>query len=304
MVIGVIWYVLGAKHLGDAGAYHEPEPGARAREVRRLWLMLGAGVALVAVIALLNSAGTITLTAERLAGYGGITIGGLAILYFIYMLLHGGLEGAERKRVGVIFVLFLFSAIFWSGFEQAGSSLNLVAQRLTDRVVMGWEFPASWFQSVNAFFIVALAPVFAWLWVALGKREPSSPAKFAIGLVLLGLGFLVLVWGTMMAASGEQISPAWLIVTYFLHTTGELCLSPVGLSTVTKLAPQRMVGQMMGVWFMSISLGSLIGGQIAGKFEVLPLPQLFGAVFLTTAGSGLVLLLFAKPIRRMMGGVH
>jgi len=210
----------------------------------------------------------------------------------------------EKKRVAVIFVLFIFSALFWSGFEQAGSSLNLVAERLTDRVYFGWEMPASWFQSVNPLWIITLAPVFAWLWVKLGKYEPSSPAKFAIGLILMGSGFLVLVWATAIAQTGVEVSPMWLVVTYLLHTCGELSLSPVGLSMVTKLAPKRMVGQMMGVWFMSISLGNLMAGLVAGYFEAMALPTLFGAVAATAIGGGLILFLLVPMLRKLMSGVH
>jgi POT family proton-dependent oligopeptide transporter len=167
--------------------------------------------------------------------------------------------------------------------------------------------PASFLQSVNPILIIALAPVFAWLWVALSKRriEPSAPAKFSLGLILLGLGFGVMVWASVLTlGQTKQVGPHWLILTYLFHTCGELCLSPVGLSTVTKLAPHRKVGQMMGIWFMSISLGNLMAGLVAGKFESLPLPQLFGAVFATTAGAGLILALLIKPIRRLMGDVH
>jgi len=172
--------------------------------------------------------------------------------------------------------------------------------------MFGWQVPASFFQSINALFVISLAPVFAWLWVRLSKRglEPSSPAKFAIGLTLLGLGFVVMVGASLAAAGGVRVSPLWLVLTYLLHTLGELSLSPVGLSTVTKLAPQRQVGQMMGVWFMATSLGNLIAGQVAGQFEAMPLPQLFGTVAAVAIGMGVVLALFVKPLRRLMGGVH
>jgi proton-dependent oligopeptide transporter, POT family len=308
MVLGVVQYVLGDRHLGEAGlkpnaAYSDGSAGGRTSPL--------AGIGLVGVLALflamMQLFGVVDLTtAVGLAGAGGVIIVSLALFYFGYMFVAGGLDAVERKRLGVIAVLFLFSAFFWSGFEQAGSSLNLFAERLTDRTIAGWEMPASWLQSVNSVFIISLAPVFAWLWVWLSRRnaEPSSPAKFALGLIFLGLGFLVMVGASVRAEAGAQVLPTWLILTYLLHTIGELCLSPVGLSTVTKLAPHRMVGQMMGVWFMSISLGNLMAGQVAGQFERLPLPQLFGAVTATAIVSGVVLALFTRPIRRLMGGVH
>jgi len=213
--------------------------------------------------------------------------------------------GVEWKRIGAICVLFFFSALFWAAFEQAGSSLNLFADRVSRNTFLGFAFPSSWYQAVNSFFIITLAPVLAWLWIRLGKRDPSSPAKFTYGLVFVGLGFLLLVPASMIASPPDRlVSPMWLVGVYLLHTIGELCLSPVGLSVVTKLAPPRIVGSMMGVWFLSLSLGNKIGGWVAGFFETLPLPQLFGAVFATTAAAALVLALLSKPIRTLMGGVH
>jgi POT family proton-dependent oligopeptide transporter len=165
--------------------------------------------------------------------------------------------------------------------------------------------PASWLQSVNPIFIIALAPVFGWIWVALAcrKREPSIPIKFFYGLFLLGVGFLVMAWGSLNARiGGPGVSPAWLVVTYFVHTLGELCLSPVGLSSVTKLAPKRLVSQMMGTWFMGAALGNLIAGLVAGKFETLPLPKLFLMVAIMAAGTGFLFLIFSRPIKRLIGG--
>lgn len=308
MVAGLIQYVLGGRHLGSAGEVSDaPEARAgRSQAAKQLVLGIGAVVAVGLVLAGLDMGGVLEITFVSVARVASVVILSIVALFFLYTFVSDDLGAVEKKRVGAIAVLFLFSILFWSGFEQAGSSLNLVAERLTDRVYFGWEMPASWLQSVNPLFIISLAPVFAWLWVALSKRdsEPSSPLKFSLGLVLLGLGFLVMVFATARAATGVEVSPAWLIATYLLHTTGELCLSPVGLSVVTKLAPERKVGQMMGIWFMSISLGNLFAGQVAGFYEALPLPQLFGAVFLTVAGAGVLLAIFRKPVRRLMSGVH
>jgi proton-dependent oligopeptide transporter, POT family len=303
MVAGLIQYVLMGRLLGEAGL-HPNAAGDPAARKRSLYILFGSAVFLGLLSWLLIV--VLGISVDTIAGYTGAVIVGLALAYLFFQLGAGGLDPVEKKRMLVIFVLFIFSALFWSGFEQAGSSLNLFAERMTDLEVFGWGMPASWLQSVNPLLIISLAPVFAWLWVWLSRRkaEPSSPAKFSLGLVLLGLGFGVMVWASLVAGGGELVSPMWLVVTYLLHTCGELCLSPVGLSTVTKLAPHRKVGQMMGVWFMSVSLGNLIAGLVAGRFETLPLPQLFGAVFATTAGAGLVLALFIKPIRRLMSGVH
>jgi POT family proton-dependent oligopeptide transporter len=303
MTAGLVQYSLGGKFLGEIGLRPNAgdNPGLRSRTLT----ILGVSAAAVAVLVAGSIAAGISI--QAIASATGVIIVSLALVYLLFQLFAGGLDATERKRMIVIFVLFVFSALFWSGFEQAGSSLSLFAQRLTDLNVFGWAMPASFLQSVNPILIIALAPVFAWLWVALSKRgiEPSAPAKFSLGLILLGLGFGVMVWASVLTlGQTKQVGPHWLILTYLFHTCGELCLSPVGLSTVTKLAPHRKVGQMMGIWFMSISLGNLMAGLVAGKFESLPLPQLFGSVLATTAGAGLILALLIKPIRRLMGDVH
>jgi POT family proton-dependent oligopeptide transporter len=234
----------------------------------------------------------------------GVFIAGLAALFLLYVVLFGRLTMVEKKRVGVIAVTFLAAACFWSGFEQAGSSLNLFADRLTNRMIAGWEMPASWLQSVNALFIILLAPVFSVIWIRLGSRSPSMPAKMAYGLLQLGLGFAVLAWASTYATLEHPVSPNWLVVTYLFHTTAELCLSPIGLSSTTKLAPPRYAGQMMGIWFMGAALGNLIAGRVAGLIHSLPLPQLFGAVTAFSMGTGLLLLLFTKPLKNWMGAIQ
>ncbi len=161
-------------------------------------------------------------------------------------------------------------------------------------------FPSSWFQSVNSFFIIALAPVFAALWLKLGPRDPSSPTKFTIGLLFVGLGFAVMIWAALAAAGGAQVSSNWLLTTYLLHTIGELCLSPVGLSAMTRLAPARVSGLMMGVWFLATSVGSYIGGRVAGLYEAFSLPAIFGAVTGYAFLGALVMALLIGPIKRML----
>ena len=306
MILGLIQYRLGWGYLGDAGKFREAARATRPSAVRQLMF----GVAFVAVIALalylLGSSGTINITLEGAAQATGVIILAIAVLFFGSVLSFGGLDSVERKRVVVIFILFLGASIFWAGFEQAASSLNLFAQRLTDRNVLGWEAPASWLQSINPLFIITLAPVFAWLWVWLDRRkqEPSLPLKFGFGLLLLGVGFLVIAWGATYTVEGQLVSPGWLVSTYFLHTCGELCLSPVGLSSITKLSPPKFVGQMMGTWFMGAALGNLIAGLVAGQFETLPLPQLFLTVSISVGVVGVLFFLFARPIKSLMGGVH
>jgi len=211
----------------------------------------------------------------------------------------------EWKRISVIGILFIFSMLFWGAFEQAGSSLNLFADRLTRLSFLQWNFPSTLFQSVQPLFVIIFSPIFAWIWLRMGKHEPSSPTKFGFGLFFVGLSFLLLVPGAAIAQQqGIKVSPMWLIGVYFLQTVGELCLSPVGLSMVTKLATPRIVGLMLGVFFLSISFGNKLGGYCAGFFDRLPLPKLFGAVAGTTLAAAFILFLLVKPIRKLMGGVH
>jgi|HubBroStandDraft_3_1064219.scaffolds.fasta_scaffold00793_4 POT family proton-dependent oligopeptide transporter len=311
MVLGLIQYALGGRYLGAAGV--RPNAGLDPQSRRRALILLATGIGLVVLIAVLNSAGVLGLTAERAANGAALAILLTAFAYFAFQLAWGGLSAEERKRMMVIFVLFLFATCFWSGFEQAGTSLNLFARDLTNRVVLGWEMPVNFLQSVNPVFIIIFAPIFAWYWQRLGPRNPSSPAKFSMGLIFLGLGFLVLTLASLRAIGHAvfgpgvpvyKVSPNWLVLTYLFHTFGELCLSPVGLSSVTKLAPHRKVSQMMGIWFMSISLGNVTGGLIAGNYEKLPLYAVFGAVAATTVGAGLILLFFVKPLRRMIGSAQ
>ena len=235
-------------------------------------------------------------------------VAAMALLYFVWILLFGGLDTVEKKRVGAIIVLFIACAAFWSGFEQAGSSLNLFAERYTDRLIGSMELPSGIFQSLNPVFILLLAPVFSTVWVALARRnlDPSAPVKFALGLIIMGSGFLVMFQAASLVAGGMKAAPYWLVLTYLLHTMGELCLSPVGLSNITKLAPARYVGQMMGIWFLATSLGNLAAGLIAGEFDaenVAGMPGQYLHIVLFAFGVGLLTLAVSGPVKRWMGGV-
>ena len=224
----------------------------------------------------------------------------VVLAIFGWLLLSPGWTVVERKRLGAILVLFIASTLFWSAFEQAGSTLSIFAERSTRLSLAGFGIRASYFQSLNSFFLVALAPVFAALWLKLGRREPSTTIKFSFGLMFVGLGFAVLI----PVANGHAVSPLWLVLTYFLHTLGELSLSPVGLSAMTKLAPQRIVGLIMGVWFLSISVGEWIGGRVASVYEQFPLPAIFGVVALFCIVCAALLTLFKKPMTNLSAGVH
>jgi POT family proton-dependent oligopeptide transporter len=214
-------------------------------------------------------------------------------------------SAGDWKRIGAIVLFFVFASLFWGAYEQAGSTLNLFADRYTRLSMFGFEFPSSWFQSVPPIFVILLAPIFAWLWVRLGSREPSSPAKFALGLLFAGLAFLLLVPAGALAQGGEgiRVSPWWLVWGYFILELGELCLSPVGLSVVTKLSPVRIVGLMMGVWFLSNAVGNKLAGFAAGFFSTMPLTELFGTIAGVMLVAAAVLFILVRPIRRLMGGV-
>ncbi|HEY7290697.1 MAG TPA: peptide MFS transporter [Vicinamibacterales bacterium] len=217
-----------------------------------------------------------------------------------------GFSAAEWKRLAAIVIFFLVAILFWGAYEQAGSTLNLFADRYTRLEMFGVSFPSSWFQSVQPIFVIALAPTFAWFWLRLGSREPSVPAKFAIGVLFMGLAFLLLVPAGAIAQSGTgvRVSPWWLIGAYGISEIGELCLSPVGLSVVTKLAPVRIVGLMMGVWFLSNAFGNKLAGWAAGFFSTVPLHTLFGEVAIVLFVSSAVMFILVKPVRRLMGGIR
>lgn len=377
MFLGLVTYKLTEdKYLGEVGKI----PSAKENKVEgenqgnnKFAIILA--IVLIAFIAGLQMLGYIDLTtAQGLAQAMGIIIVSIAAFYFIYVLTAGGLTLPEKRKVGVIILLFIGAAIFWSGFEQAGSSLNLFAERYTMRdfgpiggvsfmpitiglivlvglgyiwnkyvfqdekllpelkvitgvvtlgiavfgwwitksIGLGWEMPASWLQSINPLFIIILAPVFGALWVKLAARNinPSAPLKFGFGLILLGLGFFAMVFAARIVASSApeavRVSTLWLVLTYFLHTAGELSLSPVGLSMTTKLAPRRFGGQMMGIWFIGAALGNLIAGLYAGNFDdenVQQMPDLFMSIVWLTVGAGILFVAFSKPVKKWMGGV-
>lgn len=234
------------------------------------------------------------------------TLGIFIILCVGLVVTRGATVSTEKKRLMVIFWLFILVAVFWSGFEQAGSSLNLFARDMTDRVIFNWEIPTGWLQNVNPFFIVVMAPVYGamWTWLAHRDANPSIPVKFGLGLLGLGGGMFVLAWGAANASADSQVSMAWLVVTYFLFTCGELAISPVGLSSMTKLAPAGRLGQMMGVWFIGAALGNLIAGLVAARLEELPYATLFSTVALIVGATGVIALLVSPGVKKLMSGVE
>lgn len=306
MIAGLIQYKMGEKYLGEAGLLKGDATAAELASRSRKFFAIFGGV-LLAVLAFAYAVrqGIIPVSLTQIAtalGYGVLVLVGL---YFVYLWTAGGHTPEENKRLGVIFWLFLLIAVFWSGFEQAGSSLNVFARDLTNRTFFGWLMPASFLQSVNALLIIVMAPMFGALWVWLDKRNvnPPLPLKAGMGLLGLSMGFFVIAWGAANATPENLVTPAWLVVTYFLHTMGELCISPIGLSAITKLSPTKRVGQMMGIWFVGAALGNLFAGLVAGRLGSLPPAPLFRTVALTIGAVGIVASLASPWVKKLMGGV-
>jgi POT family proton-dependent oligopeptide transporter len=306
MLIGLITFRMRAgSTLGPIGA----QPSAGPKEQRRVKIITLAALGVVAVVVLLAEFGVYTIDPQTFARRMRDVMLAMAVLYFGYLFFLAGLTTDEKKRVAVIIVLFFFAMIFWSAFEQQPTSLNLFARDFTDRVILGWEIPTTWVQLINPLFVVSMSLVFAAMWTALARRgvELASPTKFGFALFFAGIGFLVMyIASTRVVAAGGalRVSLAWITVSFFLQTCGELSLSPVGLSSMTKLAPDRFVGQMMGVWFMASALGNLIAGIVGGNVDpekLNEMPQLFGRTSLSLFISAAVIWALIIPIRRMMG---
>ncbi|MFN2530974.1 MAG: peptide MFS transporter [Pyrinomonadaceae bacterium] len=296
MTLGIIQYILGRNRLQAVGK--RPVKRADIAVVNRA--QLDTTTAVLATIGAIIGAGF----GYRFGEGGAISIPFWGVVGYFAGYLTGTtrlLVGDERRRVLVIFILVLFSIVFWMTFEQAGSSLTLFADRLTRNSIFGKEFPSSWFQSVQPIFIIAFAPVFAFIWQRMGDRQPSSSAKFAFGLFFAGIAFVIVAFASTLTGMG-RVSPMWLVTVYFLQTMGELCLSPVGLSTITKLSPTRMVGMMMGVWFLSIAIGSYIAGLTTRLFQgntPAILSKAFGTFAAISLLAALLLALLTPLIRKM-----
>ncbi len=210
----------------------------------------------------------------------------------------------DWKRIGAVVVFLLFATLFWGAYEQAGSTLTLFADRYVHLELLGVRLYASWFVSVQAAFVILLSPIAAWLWIKLGPRQPSSPAKFALALMFVGLAFVLLIPAGASAQGGVKISPLWLVGAYFIEELGEVCLYPVGLSVVSKLAPGRLVGLLMGVFFLSNAFGNWLAGWSAGFISTTPLPTLFGATAAVALAAAVIMFLLIRPVQRLMGGVR
>ena len=301
MLLGLIQYRISQNSLGEIGLKPRVDKKTKADEPSNKPMAIVLVVILISILVLLQIYGYIDmLSAVGIANTVGVLIVTVILFFFVYVIVAGGLNSTEKKQTIVIFFLFIGAAMFWAGFEQAGSSLNLFGRDYTDRFLFGWELPTGWLQSINPIFIVIFAPLVGALWVKLAARNinPRLPLKFAFGLFLLAMGFLVMFFAAQIVATGTKVGMTWLIFTYFLHTIGELTLSPVGLSATTKLAPRKYYSQMMGVWFVGSALGNLIAGVYGGHFDpenVQQMPDLFMAVVKFGIG-GTVLFLVLSPL--------
>ncbi len=311
MVAGLIFYRATRGHLGSTGRTATPaytEPGRQRRFLSRSWIVLGLASGFLVLLTVLGYTGTVHYSAIVLRAWSGLFILVTGLGFLAWIFVFGGLDSREKKHMAALSILLLLQVLFWAGYEQAGSNFNLFAERYTQLSVFGFSFPASWFQSENSLLIILLTPFFAWLWVALGRRQmdPGTPLKFALGLIFMGLGFVVMTGAALIVATGTRVLPTWLALTYLLHTTGELCLSPVGLSATTKLAPRRYGGRLMGTWFLFTALGEVVASMIAGRFsahDVHGMPRIYATVAAVAIGVGLLLALSSRLIqRRLIGG--
>ena len=304
MFFGLVQYAFGRKHLKSAGAIPTPprDPAEATRNRRILGAVLAAFVGVPVLLGALAALGKLVLTPEGVGGAFDVLMPATAILVLVGLFFFGATGAAERRRMLVIIILFFAAAVFWGCFEQAGSTLTLFAKRHTDRTIFGHPFGATAYQSLNALFVVMLAPLFAWLWLRLAKsgREPSTTVKFAFGMFGVGLGFLVLLPAAKIVLGGSLAGPGWLVALYLVHTCGELCLSPVGLSAMTKLAPQRIVGLIMGVWFLAASVGNYLAGRSVGINQRMSMDGYFLLMTAFPVAIGVLLLLLARPVQRML----
>ncbi|MEI9814409.1 MAG: peptide MFS transporter [Acidobacteriota bacterium] len=296
MLAGLTQFVLTRNYLGEAGRV----AAVPAQRSDRNMLAFGSAalVAGIAALFLLN------VSMERVADGFAVMLVVAVLITFGTLIASKAFSPVEKKRIYVILILFVASAVFWAIFEQAGSTLNLFADRSTRNEFLGMPFPSTWFQSLNSAFLYVLGPALAWLWLKLGDRNPSLVTKFSFGLLGAGGGFLLMVLAAQAAGTEGKVSPLWLSAVYLLHTAAELCLSPVGLSAITKLAPARIAGLTMGVWFLSISVGNFVAGRMASFYESMPLEELVGYAGATGVAFGVVLLLISKPVTKLMGGIR
>ena len=301
MLFGIIQYRLKVKTLGEVGL--QPLGQLSLKTKSKYKRILSIIFLIILLIIFSGFFGFWKINPVPLANSLTIIIALISLMYFLYIYFLGKLNQNEKKKIIMIFTLFIGAALFWSGFDQGGSSFNIFAKEYTDRIIFGWEYPASWLQIVNPLFVVILAPFMSYLWIFLGKRmlDPSLPFKFGLGLIFMAMGFLVIAMGAQIALSENLAGAQWLLITYLLHTIGELTLSPIGLAAISSLSPKKYIGQMMGVWFLASSLGAIIAGLISGRATnegLISMPGLFNQIAIYASLFGLVLILISRPLHQ------
>ena len=299
MAFGLIQFVLTKKNLGQVGINPTID---LPKEVKKKELSI-LSISMIAFLLLVLSGllGIWEFNPIPIANILTVIIMLIAILYFAYLFLFGNLSDNEQKKIILIIVLFFGAALFWSGFDQAGSSFNIFAKEYTDRMFMGWEYPASWLQVLNPLLVVILSPFMAYLWFFLGKRmlDPSLPFKFGLGLIFMAIGFVFIAIGASIAMQEGLAGAKWLLLTYLFHTIGELTLSPIGLAAISNLSPKRFVGQMMGIWFLASSLGAIIAGLLSGQATyggLSSMPSLFNQIAIYSSIAGFILIIISRPL--------
>ncbi len=294
MAFGLVHFYFTKPNLMGVAA--EPTQALSKKGASYTYAIIGAFLVALAGITFATITEMISLNAEVLRDAAQKAFMLIFLLSFALIFFLGGLSKIEKKGMAALFLVCVASTCFWLGFEQAGSSLNLFTRDFTDRSFLGFEIPIVWFQNANPFFIILLTPFFAAFWIRLGQKwvTPAYGIKCAIGLIIMGSGFLVMVLAAQVAATGTSAAAYFLILTYFLHTVGELWLSPIALSAVSKLAPQRYIGQMMGVFVLTYSMGNIIASQLAAGYDannVADLPNLYQQIATISIGLGAVVLL-------------
>jgi len=299
MAFGLIQFILTKSNLGSIGLKPSIELNneAKKKELR----IFNSFMLIFFLIIFLGLFGYVSFDPIPIANILTLVILLIAIMYFLYLFFFGNLSEEEGKKIALIVVLFFGAAFFWSGFDQAGSSFNIFAKEYTDRIILGWEYPASWLQVLNPVLVVILSPFMAYMWLFLGKRmlDPSLPFKFGLGLIFMAIGFVFIATGASVAMQEGMAGAKWLLLTYLFHTIGELTLSPIGLAAISNLSPKRFVGQMMGIWFLASSLGAIIAGLLSGQATysgINSMPDLFNKIAITSSIIGLVLILISKPL--------
>jgi POT family proton-dependent oligopeptide transporter len=307
MVLGLIQFKLTEKNLGSTGLQPSKADDKEGRKKAKQ-ILVAVGSLLVLFVILMMTR-TITIDPVVFAQTIGIVLLICAVIYFIYVFVTQKLDASETKKIWAIIIIFIATTVFYTGYEGQGSSLNIFADRYTDMFLGSFEMPAGWLQSFPAIFVVIFVPMFAALWVWSAKKNIniSTPVKMSMGLIFMALGYVVMIGASKIVIGGDKPLPTWLIFTYMLHTFGEICLYPIGLSAVTRLSPQRLVGQMMGVFFMALALGNLAAGLFAGEFDDTTiasnpnvLVDLFGLVAMITAIGGVIVLIISKPLLKLM----